>query len=207
MTKRKKETWTWENLSRKHPIAFLAIIIISPFLLLFFIVMISVLLEEAGILNNQIEEAQLSLVTKSPIDMLPIREEIATEWKIYKRENYTMDEEGFDSGAYLEIDRMEGLSMSVGYIWIYKFNNFSDADLYYQKDINKTKQKGGYTKISSPIKGECFAIKGGDYVVGYYKWVRCKKANIIFSIEVTSFVSWRTSYYKDLTKTVAKKIG
>ena len=49
-----------------------------------------------------------------------------------ERDNKIIEASGFDSGAYLEMDRMESLSLSLAYINIYKFNSYS-----FISDINK----------------------------------------------------------------------
>lgn len=166
-----------------------------------------------GIIGALTEEAiredskEEQIIIKSPMDMLPTRDEIGTEWVIQKKEEHTINSNGFNSGAYLDIDRMEGMSLSGGYVYVYKFNAISNAEIYYKEEIKKIKEKGGYTEINpSGIDAECFAIKSGDYLAGYFKWVICKKNNIIFTSEVSSFNSWRTGYYDNLAKIIANKI-
>lgn len=59
--------------------------------------------------------------------MLPTREEIDTEWIIDKRKESSMDATGFENGAMLFIYRIEGLTESDGYVFVYKFNSVSGS--------------------------------------------------------------------------------
>lgn len=159
------------------------------------------------VVNDQSDSGSSILITKSPIDMLPANEEIDTEWEIVGRKNASLIKvTGFDSGAKLKIYRLEGTILSEGYVFVYKFDSITNADSYYQSEVDFTKEERGYTEISSPINEECFAIKSGDYLQGYYKWAVCKKANIVFISEVDSFSNWRTNYYEDLAEITTKRI-
>ena len=158
--------------------------------------------------NSDTTEEQISLITKSPEEMLPSDTEIDTKWKIVNRKERSIEATGFDSGAELEIDRLDGYSLSTGYVKVYKFDSVSNANSYYGSEVDFTKEERGYTEISSPVSNaECFAVKSGDYLEGYYRWAICKKLNIVFISEVDSFSNWRTGYYDDLAEITAKRIN
>ena len=140
----------------------------------------------------------------NPIDLLPTNEEIDTEWENIERDNKIIGASGFDSGAYLEMDLMESLSLSLAYIHIYKFNSNNGADSFYSAKINEKKEERGYKETSTNgIDATCFGYKGGDLYEGYYYVFYCKKDNIFFLTEVDTFNVLRSGYAKDLAKMVA----
>jgi len=175
------------------------------------IILVFVIIGTIGSLFDN-EEAQnsnkeSSSIKKEPMDLLPTREEIDSEWENIKINNQDIDASGFDSGASLEMDRMESLSLSLAYIFVYKFDSKNYADSFYSAEINKVKERGGYTEIStSGIDAICFGYKGGDLYEGYYYSFYCKKDNIFFQTEVATFSAWRSGYSKELAKIVADKI-
>ena len=157
--------------------------------------------------NTETISKDSTIIKKDPMDLLPTREEIDTEWENIKIDNQGIEASGFDSGADFQMDRMESMSLSVAYIFVAKFDSKNYADSFYSIKINKVKEGGGYTEIStSGIDATCFGYKNGDLYEGYRYTFYCKKSNIFFLTEVSTFSAWRSGYSKELAKIVAKKI-
>ncbi|MBC8500498.1 MAG: hypothetical protein H8D38_01920 [DPANN group archaeon] len=153
-----------------------------------------------------------TLFNGNPSDILPSREEIATEWVMGDVKEVTSDwfkdsVVGFISGNQLIFERLEFTTLSQGILSVYKFNNIDNANNYYNNKVNNIKQEGGYTELDySSIPADCFADKGGNAIEGFYHFSICKKKNIVFMNEIDSFNMLRLSYNEDITKIMAEKI-
>ncbi len=157
---------------------------------------------------------QQALFTSDTKDLLPTRSEINTEWKIGGTEPIKIEEiyqkqglEGFENGTVMELDILEGTSLTVGYIRILRFDGVNNAELFYSSLINNIKNEGGYKeKDTSGINANCFAIESGNTLEGYYRDVYCKKNNIFFNTEISTFRVSRLSEYKDWANFIANKL-
>jgi hypothetical protein len=169
--------------------------------------------------------SQESTTTKSQIfigdtsELLPVRNEINTEYKITTEDNVNisryfsdyqsqgLNTTGFENGIYMELEIFEGTTMTLGYITILKFDSVDATNLFYTNLINLIKNEGGYKELSSfGIDADCFALEGGNYMEGYYQDAYCKKKNIFFSTEVSSFKRSRLPEYEDWANIIANKI-
>jgi len=148
-----------------------------------------------------------NLISEHPIDLLPMREEIDTEWENIKREERIINDSGFNSGASLNMDRIESVSMTSAYVLILKFNSKDYAASYYSNSVSEVKEGGGYTEIpTSGIDATCFGYKNGDLYEGYYYTFYCQEKNIFFLTEVGTFSVLRSGNSKELAKIVADKL-
>ncbi|MFH1365588.1 MAG: hypothetical protein ABIH28_03325 [archaeon] len=157
--------------------------------------------------TNDQKDTESIILKKEPLDLLPTREEIDTEWENIKTKERIIEEQGFVSGASLDMDRMESVSLSTAYIFIAKFESKNYAESFYSTSVSKVKEGGGYTETStSGIDASCFGYKGGDLYEGYYYTFYCKKENIFFLTEVATFSAGRSGYSKELAKIVGDKV-
>ena len=144
--------------------------VISIFLLLVIIGTIGTNLggENSTISGNSIRG---EIYYSNASSFIPLNEEIDTNWKIVGRKETIVEFDNFEEGFSLEIDKLNGLSLSTGYVFVNIFEETEDAKGYYQEDLNYWENERGYEKISSPVDGNCFAIKYGNYLEGYSKYV------------------------------------
>jgi hypothetical protein len=153
----------------------------------------------------EIQQTQI-LITKSALEMLPVRAEIPTEFTIDETKDVMLNASGFESGKELSTSKLEGTTgmIFIDYI-VYKFSTASDATLWYSNRINEIKQVGGYKEID--IYG-CFAYKEDFGFTGEVGEGICIKNNVIYIADVTSAQTYKQidSFMKDATNTLGRKI-
>lgn len=169
--------------------------------------------------------AQPQIYTGDTENLLPERNEINTEYKIVTTEDFDITNyysnyqqeglttTGFESGSYMEHEIWEdspSSTITVGYIYILKFDSVDNANSFYTNLINIIKNEGGYKEVSLwGINADCFGVEGfyPDYPLdNYYQDFYCKKKNVFFNTEVSGYKKIRLSECGDWAKTIANKI-
>jgi hypothetical protein len=177
-------------------------------------------LTDQAISQEQSQTTKSQIYTDEVKNLLPKRDEINTEYKIVASEDKTnisgyfsnyqtqgLKTIGFENGSYMELEILEGTTITAGYITILRFDSVDNANLFYTSLINFIKNEGGYKELSSfGINADCFALEGGNYMEGYYQDAYCKKKNIFFNTEVSSFKRSRLPEYEDWANIIANKI-
>lgn len=144
-----------------------------------------------------------STLTKSPKDLLPTREDVPTEFKTGSVRNITINATGFESGNIIDFHKLEGTYGLIEVEFkIWKFSSVEDAKTFYSNKVNKIKEAGGYTKLKSNVKAECFAYKEEYGFVAKFGENFCIKENVIFSIYITTANTFERvdSYVNDMAK-------
>ena len=181
-----------------------------------------------NILTDKPEESQsctfkISLITKSPEDMLPLPSELPTEYSIGKKKDITKEspiitsrnaEEGFDSGKQLSISKYKiGTYTVTDYIEItfgvYKFVDSNYASNFKNTVMNAVKNDGGYTELSVSANAECFSWKEDyGYSAGRIGQSICYNKNVVYWVDVTITNSFKqpNNYLKDMIKIVDAKV-
>ncbi len=170
-------------------------------------------------------EYEVSLISKSPDEMLPTPSELPTEYSIGEKEDITKESqiitsknvrEGFDSGKRFDISQYEigmgGYSVT-DYIeitfGIYKFDNQNYASDFQGIIINEIKSEGGYSELSVASDAECFAWKQDyGYSGGRFGESICYRANVVFwtSISIVNSFKQPDSYLNEMTEIVDNKV-
>jgi len=137
-----------------------------------------------------------TLVTKSPLEMLPTRDDLSTEWVIMYGSGQSLDEipyeenaTGFVSGASTQLTKVEATSYVGVAALIYRFNSVENANNYHQTKVNQYKQVGGYTEL--PISGMGADCYGGKTPYGSISLISiyCVKNNVAFYLYSGSYSS------------------
>jgi len=149
-----------------------------------------------------LETQQTQLVTKSVFEMLPVMNDLTTEWKFSGNgTNETINATGFDSGALSSVRKPSDSTQVVAHI--YKFDSIDNANKYYQTSVDNQKQEGGYKEISTyGINANCYA-GDQDSVTRDIAFVYCIKSNIVFYLR--AIVPYSSGVSDDML-TVAKVI-
>jgi hypothetical protein len=154
--------------------------------------------------------------------LLPTRSEINTEYKItvtkvIGKDNISgyysdyqlkgLNTTGFEEGSYKEAQIIEGMTVTIGEITIFKFDSVDNANSFYNSLITFVKNGGGYKEKSDfSVNADCFAIDEGNYAIGYSQQFFCKKSNVYFSTLIGSFIQSRLSDSENWAQTIANKI-
>ncbi|MFH1473965.1 MAG: hypothetical protein ABIE55_03660 [Candidatus Aenigmatarchaeota archaeon] len=175
--------------------------------------------------GQEATKQETQIYTGNTENLLPERDEINTEYEILTTEDFDITKyfskyqtkglmtTGFESGSYMEHEILEEFprnTITVGYIFILKFDSVDNADLFYTTMIDMIKNEGGYKEISSFwIDADCFGKEGfyPDYPLNnYYQNFFCKKKNIFFNTETSGYKKSRLSDSEEWAKTIADKI-
>lgn len=175
----------------------------APLLAIIVVVLISGCVSSSSGSSGQ----EMTLITKSLNDILPVRSDIATEFTIGKTKDVNLTATGFESGKELSATKMEN---SVGFIVVnyavYKFSAIDYAKLYYNSIVDKTKETGGYSEISIY---RCFAYRKDYGLQANLGTSICQKNNIVYSVQVTSKYSSESvdDRLRDATNLLGNKVG
>lgn len=150
------------------------------------------------------------LITKSPNEMLPTREEIPTEFTIDEENDVNINDiQGLESGRTLSISKLEGYS---GYISVdmevYKFSSNENAKGYYENRVNSVKYERGYIEMGISTRATCFGYTEDlGFTVKSANGL-CYKDNIFFMVLGVSDKTLKKSdsYVKDMLSIIDKKV-
>lgn len=97
------------------------------------------------------------LITKPTKDMLPVRENIPSEFRTGSIRNVTIDASGFIEGSKIQYTKIEGTygAIILGFV-AYRFDTVENARAYYNAKIDKIKNEGGYTELKFDVGVESF---------------------------------------------------
>ncbi len=150
-----------------------------------------------------------TIIIKSVDDMLPTRSEIPTEFTLDGKNDVNLTVSAFESGKVLSTSKLAG---SIGMVFVnynlYKFSDMESSNAYYQSEVDRIKNLGGYTEIGNPISSKCFTFKEDQGFQARFATNLCIEKNIVFEIGVTSSntIESPTSYMNSASKTLANKI-
>jgi len=180
------------------------------FLLLLFIIGVIFLAGCAGQTQTPSESTKgtTALITKSPSELLPTRNDLSTEWILGDIKDLTINFIGFESGSQQEVRLGTLPPRNVITISIYEFSSVTTSNDYY---TNKTSddyylQKGGYKKVDMKINAKCEAYKV-DRMVAETGQAYCVSSNIFFELKVVSESFQAEKYLKDIGKIISQKIS
>lgn len=141
------------------------------------------------------------LVTKSPEEILPTREEIPTEFVMGEIDDIELSEipSGFESGKLLSIYKTVGRFV-IGVVLVdfdvYKFSTISDAEAFYTEKVGNIKNTGGYTEASIPVSSgtTCFSWTEDYGFEASFAGANCQKANVYYLVVVTTTETYEKPY-------------
>ena len=149
------------------------------------------------------------LITKPIKDMLPVRENIPSEFRTGSIMKVTIDASGFIEGSKIQYTKIEGTygAIILGFV-AYRFDTVENARAYYNGKIDKIKNEGGYTELKFDVGVESFTYKveqGWEYD---QTTNLCLKDNVVFATEVMIVNSFKSSksYLKDNAKMFAERV-
>jgi len=149
------------------------------------------------------------LITKPTKDMLPVRENIPSEFRMGSIRNVTIDASGFIEGSKIQYTKIGGTyeKIILGFV-AYRFDTVENARAYYNAKINERINKGGYTELKFDVGVESFTYKveqGWEYD---QTTNLCLKDNVVFATEVVALYSLESlkSYLKDNAKMFAERV-
>lgn len=150
-----------------------------------------------------------SLITKSPYEMLPTRNDLSTEWQFGgDGVNETINATGFDSGALMTVRKTSDITPTQVTVHIYKFNSIDNANDYYQTSVNDEKQTGGYKEVSTyRVNADCYAGKQESFS-GEIAFIYCIKKNVVFYLRaIILYTSGASDDMTVVAKTIPPKIS
>jgi hypothetical protein len=97
------------------------------------------------------------LITEQSIEMLPSRDDIASEWLISSSSDVALDMNEFAEGSMVSCHKKIGSTHSerkekyhVATFSVYIFSNIDSAKVFYNKEVNKLKSEGDYREVAIP---------------------------------------------------------
>lgn len=160
---------------------------------------------------NQQQNVQETSVSEKFIDkplteILPVRNDITTEWIIGTTEDLHREEKGFIEGTAQWYTKGGIFSTSVS-TSVLRFDSFDNAFQVYNEKILSIKQEGGYKEFSTgSVDATCYGIHKEGLLSDRVE-IRCYKNNIYFTIGGNGDVYEIEDDTKNMAKIIARKIN
>jgi len=164
-----------------------------------------------------------TLVTKSPLEMLPTRDDLSSEWTFPSGSGSSFDScspvlyigggespTGCISGASTSLAKYVGTTRLTAGIAVYKYDSVENANNNYQTMVNWYKQSSGYTELSTyGVGATCYAgaspLIGQAALGGISNSIYCVKNNVVFFVFTMDLKGGNNAI--EIAKIVSSKIS
>jgi len=138
-----------------------------------------------------VSEQGVHLVTRPVVELLPLREDLSTEWIIGTVTAESLNITGFTEGAKLTLSKTTGLEGEGITIRIYKFTTSDPASEYYDSVLSDLKAEGGYREVSTGLGTGSY----GTFIesmMGERTVIYVVKANVFFEVRAVGYLYFAT---------------
>jgi hypothetical protein len=138
-----------------------------------------------------VSEQGAHLVTRPAAELLPVREDLSTEWIVGNVTTESLSITGFTEGVKLTLTKSTGLESEGVIIRIYKFTSSDSASEYYNSVLSDLKAKGGYEEVSTGLGTGSY----GTFIesmMGERTDIYAVKTNVFVEVRVVGYLSFTT---------------
>ncbi|MFQ5970371.1 MAG: hypothetical protein ACE5J2_07755 [Nitrososphaerales archaeon] len=157
-------------------------------------------------LDEQGEQRAGTSVTKPLAQLLPVQEDIGTEWRISEPTTITLNAKGFIEGIQQAFDKGPSYDRTTVTVSVYRLESHEDVSAHSSNIISSIKTEGAYEEISiQEIDADCYGayqkLRFWDRATFY-----CDKDDIYFKVKSAGLVKIDNDA-SDFARIIASKIS